>query len=220
MAPRTRRPRARRPRRRQYGGNKFNRLRRQAMVYSQTYTEVLPAGNIQCNAGGVFVVRFADIPQASNYMTLYKQFCIKKLQVMLLPRLNSYDANTTLSVATSYWVPRISYSIDDTPLVVAPANETSVLTDNGCKILTLDKKRSITCYPKPNIASVDPTIGTAVATRQRKTIWLNTSNPEVGNPGDMVQHGAIRYWVAANPLYNDYQFDVYYKVTFQMRDPA
>lgn len=220
MAPKSRRPRARRPRRRQYGGNKFNRIRKSSMAYSRVFTEVLNAGNIQLNTGGTFVCRFNDIPQAGQYAALYKQFCIKKLQIMLLPRLNSYDANTTASVATSYWVPRLVYSVDDTPGLQVPPTEISVLTDNGAKIVPLTNKATLTCWPKPAIGSQDIFSGTLVATRQRKMVWLNTESVDVSNNGQNVQHNGIRYFLSGNPLYNEFVFDVYYKITFQMRDPA
>lgn len=188
--------------------------------YSPVYTEMLAAGNVQLNTGGTFVCRFADIPQAAQYSNLYKQFCIKKLQVMLLPRLNSYDANTTASIATSYWLPRIVYSVDDTPGLQAPVNEISVLTDNGAKVLTMAQKTTLTCWPKPAIGSQDLFTGTYVATRQRQQVWLNTESGDVSNPGVNVQHNGIRYWISGNPLYNEFAFDVYYRITFQLRDPA
>lgn len=194
--------------------------RRQARVYSQTYTELVSAGNIQANAGGQFVCRFNDIPQAGQYAALYKQFCIKKLQVMLLPRLNSYDANTTASVGTSYWAPRLTYSVDDTPATTIPAAELDVLTDNGAKVISLTDKRTLTCYPKPSIAVMNVNDGAQVATRQRKAVWLNTNNVDTQLNGQNVQHHGIRYWLTANPLYNEFFFDVYYRITFQMRDPA
>lgn len=220
MAPRTRRPRARRPRRRQFGGNKFNRIRKSSMAYSRVFTEVLSAGNIQMNTGGQFVCRFNDIPQAGQYAALYKQFCIKKLQVMLLPRLNSFDANTTASVGTSYWAPRLVYAINDSPGTTAPVSEVDVLQDNGAKIVSLTNKKTLVCYPKPSIGATDLNSGVIAAIRQRKIVWLNTNNIDTTNNGQDVQHHGITYWLTGNPLYNEFFFDVYYKITFQMRDPA
>lgn len=191
---------------------------RQARVYSQTYTEVLQAGDVQTNTGGVFLCRFMDIPQNASYSNLYKQFCIKKLQVMLLPKFTEYTAGAP--AANFLQVPRLVYSVDDTPGLQAPTNEISVLTDNGAKVLSMKNKITLTCYPKPNIASIDLAATAAVATRQRKAVWLNTQSGDVTNSGETVQHGGIRYYISGNPLFNEYQYDVYYKITFQMRDPA
>lgn len=207
----------RRPRRRLglRGVRKFR-----AVAPPRVFTEIVQAGDIQVNAGGQFVCKFTDIPQWQQYSQLYKQFCIKKLQVMILPKLNSFDANTTLATGTSYWLPRIAYSVDDTPSTTAPAAELDILTDNGAKVLSMGRKLTLTCWPKPNLASVYTDTGAVVATRQRKMIWLNTTSPDVGNTGVNVNHGAIRYFITANPLYNEYQFAVYYKITFALRDPA
>lgn len=212
----------RRGRRRQGRKRMTWRPRRKVTVrkYSPTYTEIVAAGNIQANNGGQFVCRFVDIPQQAQYSSLYKQFCIKKLSVMLLPRLNSFDANTALAVGTSYWAPRLTYSVDDTPSTTIPGSELDVLSDNGAKVVSLTNKRTLTCYPKPSIGSIDTQLGSVVATRMRKAVWLNTNSADVANSGVNVQHHGIRYWLTGNPLYNDFMFDVYYKITFQLRDPA
>lgn len=186
-----------------------------------TFTEVFTTGSIPVNAGGTFYTAFSQIPQCAQYATLYKQFCIKKLQVTLMPRLNSFDPNTAGGTGLSFWAPRIAYSIDDTPSVINPTSELDVLTDNGVKVLSLGSKPiKMTCYPKPSINSIESGSGNPVSTRQRKIVWFNQRNTEVGNDGWSVPHGNIRYWISANPLLSDYQFDVYYKVTFSVRDPA
>lgn len=188
------------------------------MVYSQTYTELVDAGEVQNNAGGVFLCRFADIPQRTSYSTLYKQFCIKKLQVLLLPKFTErYAGDPTNNFLQ---VPRIAYSIDDSPATTIPASEIDVLTDNGCKVKEMKNKITLTCYPKPTVASIDLSSATAVATRQRKQIWFNTTSNDVTNDGTLVQHGGIRYYISANPAFNNYEYNVYYRITFQMRDPA
>lgn len=186
---------------------------------SHTFTEVFNNGNIPVNAGGTFYTTFSSIPQAAYYANLYKQFCIKKLEVTLMPRVNSFDPNTAGGTGLSFWEPRIAYSIADTPNVINPTAEGDVLTDNGVKLRSLSKPLKITCYPKPSVGltNID---GAPVAVRQRKAMWFNQRNNEVGNDGWSVPHGSIRYWISANPLLGDYQFDVYYKVTFAVRDPA
>lgn len=214
-----------------YNRRRMNRKRRAAgrrraarkniKTVSHTFTEVLTTGSIPVNAGGVFYTTFSAIPQAASYAALYKQFCIKKLQVSLMPRLNSYDPNTAGSVGLSYWAPRIAYSIADTPAVVNPTSELDVLTDNGVKVLTMGNKPiRMTCYPKPSISVISGADGNPVAVRQRKQVWFNQRNTEVANDGWSVPHGNIRYWISANPLLSDFQFDVYYKITFAVRDPA
>lgn len=197
-------------------GNRKSNIR----TLSHTFTEVLALDSLPVNAGGVFYTTFSQIPQAASYAALYKQFCIKKLQVTLMPRLNSFDPNTAGGTGLSFWAPRIAYSIADTPSVMNPTSELDVLTDNGVKVVSLGNKPvKMTCYPKPSVAMIGAD-SNPVAVRQRKAVWFNQRNAEVANDGWSVPHGNIRYWISANPLLSDYQFDVYYKVTFAVRDPA
>lgn len=190
----------------------------------QTFTEVLQAGDIPIGAGGVFKTKMDDIPQWQSYSDLYKQFCIKKLQVTIIPRLDNFplDINASIpSVGSSFWAPRLAYSIDDTPNVQIPATELDVLTDNGVKVLSMNKPIKLTCYPKPDVGMYDLVNLQTVAVRTKKQMWLNFKNTEVGNPGVSVPHGGIRFYISGNPLFNgQYMHNVYYKVTFSVRDPA
>lgn len=212
-----------RPRSRRTAGQKkkarFMRQRKLAFPM-RTFTEVYNAGGLSVNSGGVFTTTMSAIPQAGQYAALYKQFCIKKLEVTLIPRLNSFDPNTAGGTGLSFWLPRIAYSVDDSPDVLPPLSELDVLTDNGVKLVSMDKPIKMVCYPKPSIQSIESGSGNPVATRQKKQVWFNHRNPDVAADGWSVQHGSIRYWISANTLLSDFQFDVYHKVTFACRDPA
>lgn len=209
-------PRARRNRNARKGKKRttWRPKRRTSRTYSPVFTEMLQAGDLQINAGSQFVCKMSDVPQYANYSVLYKQFCIKKLQVMILPRLNEFGSGTGTTTGTSYWVPRLAYCIDSTPSTANPPNELSVLENNGAKVVMMNKKISITCYPKPSLGMQDMVNGGNVATRFKGPVWLNTDSTDVAYNGLNINHGAIRYWITANPLYSDYQFDVYYKITF------
>lgn len=195
---------------------KFRRAR--AMYGQRTFTEMLEASAVTVNSGGIWQCKFTDLPQAAQYSNLYKQFCIKKLQVILLPDFTSADASTLLSGTQ---MPRLAFAIDDTPNVNAPANELDVLTSNGSKVIVAGNKAVITCYPKPNIAPLVGAYGAYVATRTRGPVWLNTDAAEVAFSGTGLPHGGIRYWLSGAPLSPPYvQYSVYYKITFALRDPA
>lgn len=203
-------------------------LRRSLMAPSRTFTEIFPVqldqgGQVSTNSGGVFRVRFQDIPQAAQYSQLYKQFCIKKLHVMLLPRYSNVDPNNAIGVTLyDFFQTRLAFSIDDTPNVALPASEGDVLESNGAKIVSGIKKIGITCYPKPDMTVYNNATGNFNSYRIKKAVWFNTTNPaDVNYSGADVQHGAIRYWLTGNPTVASYvQYDVYFKVTFAMRDPA
>lgn len=189
-------------------------------TYNPTFSETFNAGGLQLNSGGMFRVRFNDIPQRADYAALYKQFAIRRMKVTIVPRLNSFDPNVN-GVAASIWQPRIVYAVNDTPITLNPAAEIDVLTDNGCKIRTLNNKPlSISCVPKPELVMND-LAGNRITMRQKKLVWLNLDSPDTNYNGQDVLHSGISYWISGNPsIAGDFVFDVYIKVTFSVRDPA
>lgn len=197
-------------------------IRRQAVVPTRTFTEVLDAGDLYSNAGGVFKVAFNSIPQYNEYSKLYRQFCIKKLQVMLLPLYTDSEINTATGTL-NYQATRIAWAVNDTPQLTSPGSELEVLEDNGAKVVIGHRKININCWPKPDLTMVSPGLvsNTYVATRTRKAVWLNTDATGQAYSGVGITHGGIGYWVSNNlanagiPV-----FKAYYKVTFSMRDPC
>lgn len=195
------------------------RYRKMAPKYP-TFTETIEAGSVQVGTGGVWKTQFNSLPQNVPYSQLYKQFCIKKLQVILLPSFTGADS-ALLTSGTE--MARLAFAIDDTPSVLTPTSELDVITANGSKIVSAGRKVVINCRPKPDLMSVgdNQPQPVHVATRIRGNVWLNTDNSAVNNSGTAVPHGSIRYWVSGAPLSLAYtQFTVYYKVTFSLRDPA
>lgn len=204
--------------RKRKAGMKRRAYRRRTPIH--TFTELFEAGTVQVGTGGTWKVAFNSLPQASQYSNLFKQFCIKRFQVMLLPTFNSNDPSLVVSGTE---MPRLAYAINDSPMLQDPINELSVLTSNGAKVITAGHKTTITCVPKPDIYSAalgkpDPV---PVATRWRGNVWLNTDAAEVGFSGTSVQHSGISYWLSGGPLSIPYtQYNVYYKLTVALRDPA
>lgn len=196
--------------------------RRVAGGAARTFTEVLDAGEINSNSGGTFKVQFDSIPQYQEYSKLYRQFCIKKLQVMLLPLYTDAEINTGLGTL-NYQATRIAFAVNDTPQLTTPGSELDVLEDNGAKVVLGHKKININCWPKPDLTMTSPGLvaNQYVAVRNRKAMWLNTDAPGQAYSGVDISHGGISYWVSNNlanmpvPV-----FKVYYKVTFGLRDPA
>lgn len=182
-----------------------------------TFTEMISASDVYTGTGGVWTCKFTDIPQASNYSNLYKQFCIKKFQVILLP---NYGAVDPAFIASAAQTARLAFAVDDTPSLNVPTSELDVITANGAKVVVGPKKTVITCRPKPNILTVSKGPG-VIATRIRGPVWLNTDALEVNNSGTNVDHFGIRYWCSTGPLsVGSAQYSVYYKITFALRDAA
>ena len=204
------------------GKPRRRRLLRRLINPSPTFTEMLQAGQLFAGAGGVFKASMAALPELSQYSALYSQYCIKRLEVILLPTYSSQEQNqaqsnfvnpvTTLGVAQS----RLAYAINDTSNEPNPLNELSVLEDNGCRVVPiLSKAIRLSCAPVADVGVVDRNsiLGVSVA-ESKKHRWLSFDS------GSEILHSGISYWISgastgsAPPV-----VDVYYRITFSVRDP-
>lgn len=195
-------------------------VRRRMVMYrrprqlTRTFTEVFDAGQWAPNTGKIFSVAMQDIPQAPFYASLYKQFCIRKFTAIIVPSWTSSDVGAVGATPMA----RLAYAVADTPINVTPATELSVLTENSSNIVLLDRIRKLTCRPKPDLTS-QTIAGVPVATSQKAPVWLNFNNPSVANPGNSVYHDGIQaFFTVAGPTPTPVQ--LYYKVTFSVRDPS
>lgn len=171
-------------------------------------------------AGGQIVFNMNAVPQTLQYQTLYRKYRILKAQVMFVPNWNSYDINTAVQnnslvpPLANYQRPRIVYSVDTTPGVTPPANETEALTQNGCRIRNLDNIIRINCKPVPNTKDSN---NNQMSFRDKYLNWQVTA----GLPTN-VDHTGISFWITQNtnlPLVASATISVYYKITFQLSDP-
>lgn len=176
------------------------------------------------NLGGVFSVRITDIPQIAQYAQLYKQYRINWVKVMLIPDWNSAQAdhnaaayNASLPIQ-NFGMARIAFAINNSPQLVAPVNEAIVLQDNGCKIKVIGQKWSTSFKPVPDVGVTSGTTANPIWTRQKFRQWFNFDTTLTGNNP---LHYGVSYFITqlvanttAAPTYN-----VYYKVSFSLRDP-
>lgn len=228
---------ARRPRR-QLRRMYRSRVRRNVLGYGvRTFTEMLNAGQLYTSTpsgstanGQVWKCKFTDLPQNVEYSKLYRQFAIKKLQLILLPRNTIPDLNNQQGFAGSggYGSIRLAWSIDNGSSLLPPSSEIDVLTANGAKVVVqTGKKIVINCRPTPDLItpfSTNPAVFAGM--RRRGLTWLNTDNGDQAYSGTGIYHGAIRTYATLNtvgPLTDEasvFAYDVYYKITFCLRDPA
>lgn len=199
------------------------RMRRRLINPQPTFVETYAGAQINANAGGVFQARITDIPQIAQYSTLYKQYRINWIKVMLIPAYgySSSDANAALynnANAVPYvGTARIAFAINDSPDTQAPANEGAVLTDNGCKIQSIVNKWSASFRPVPSVDVLAVGAAAGIATKQKYKQWFNFDTVTIGNNP---LHQGISYWITqtlgpgANGVFN-----LYYKVNFSLRDP-
>lgn len=229
----TRRPMARRPyakRRGRKGLRLYRRMR--ALNPMPTFVETFHSqdstfGDFQIPAGAgigrVFKVRISDIPQFAQYATLYTQYRINWIKVIVIPDFNTLATEANASqynstIPTSYvGMGRVVHAIQDSPGQVAPANENIVLEDNGCKINPLRAKWMVSFKAVPDIELTSQATGNAVLTRQRFKSWYNFDSVTTGNNPP---HGSVvSYWTLPGGGGGLLNCSVYYKVSFTLRDP-
>jgi len=190
------------------------------------FVEVLDGGYMNGNTGNIAGVQFQSIPQHTDYAALYRQFCITKLEIILVPEYNVAEVNAatynnSLTGPTPVYsgVARLAYAPVFSADVSAPSNEITVLTNNSAKIRQLfsNKPVKMVCRPVPALTQRDAVYGTNIAVSKRGQ-WLST-----GTDGAQVPHKGIQYWCTqqVNGAYAvSYTVaHVYYKVHFKLRDP-
>jgi len=215
MRARTFKPR-RRLRRAPRRAGRFNRrlVTNPQPVFTETYTGPV----ITPNSGGVFKFNIGDVPQITQYNNLYQKYRILKAQVILVPQYAQQDQNSgeyNAGASTyAHGMGRIVYAINDSPGLVAPGNEASVLQDNGCKIRAVKTMVKMACRPVPLYEDANGILMTL------KKKWLNFQIPPA--PAN-APHFGITYWYtqpflgATAQLNND--LISYVKLTFQLADP-
>lgn len=232
--PTTRLGRARKARYSGFGAAVSSLVRRRRMTFNPTptFVETLlsPATNTSpspllvgaAGRGGQFTVRISDIPQIADYVALYRQYRINWVKVMVIPDFNTASAdknaadyNGANTLANS-GMSRIAWVVNDTPAQADPANETDVLTDNGAKIRPFKTMWSASFRPRPDKFTSDAAGGAGVAVREKFNQWLSFAEQSGNNP----IHRGISYWIT-QPANNGAQinYNVYYKVSFSLRDP-
>lgn len=201
--------------------NRFYR-RRRAMynpmpVFTETAdfgSQVIPPGSVPFL--GQLNCTLNSIPQMGNYRALYNQARILKVQFLLVPNFTEYAQQAdVLSPNFSVTVPRMVYAIQDTANAQPPTSELDVLTDNGCKIKHFNKPIKITCRPVASLQQQSTLGGFASVTKRRQ--WLTTDAT-----GITVPHIGVNYAItqdAKNTANPQAQWNVYAKITFQLRDP-
>jgi len=183
-------------------------------VFTETYTGPV----LTPNSGGIFKFNIGDVPQISQYNNLYQKYRILRAQVILVPQYAQQDQNAgeyNAGASTyAHGMGRFVFAINDSPGLVAPGSEASVLQDNGCKIRAVKTMLKMSCKPVPLSEDANGILTTL------KKNWLNFQLPPApANPA----HFGITYWYtqpflgATAQLNND--LISYIKLTFQLADP-
>lgn len=205
----------RRPRRRARRNLRVQRTRmfNPAPIFTETYagpTIVVPQGGY----GNVLNFNMDYVPQLAQYSNLYQKYRILKAVVLMIPEFPNFDQNQAESnVAlsrTAYGQSRIAYAINDSPGLVAPVNELSVLQDNGCRIKQVSHQIKMSCRPVPDTKDSN---GNQMTFRNKYLTFQSTN----------INHYGISFWInqfvsnATGALDNNWV--TYVKLTFQLADP-
>lgn len=191
-------------------------------TFTETYLSPLNGGIVVGNQGGVFKVRISDIPQIADYQTLYRQYRINWVKVILVPDF----AGTSVDINTAYQnnaggvaqagLARIVWVKNTTPAVANPANEGEVLEDNGCKISPMLSKWTASFKPVTDKYTGDAGGGAGVAVREKFRGFLSFADQAGNNP----EHYGISYWLShQTPGGAQQTWKCYLKVNFTLRDP-
>lgn len=172
---------------------------------------------IVANVGQVFSANITQVPQVAQYQNLYRQYRINWIKVILVPKYNSVDGSAYLQTGRGNTLPRIVYSINDTPALAPPANEAEVLEDNGCKIRTIAKMWSCSFKPRADTQALFNAGAQNIGTRQRFAQWFNFP---ATFPAPAPEHYGVSAFISCAVQGSDIpKFDVYYKMSFSLRDP-
>lgn len=187
-------------------------------IFTESFILPAPGGQytLAPNAGGVLSVNIDDIPQVAQYNTLYQKYRILKVKFICIPTHNSASADVNAQLPAggmlNAGLSRVVFAVNDSPNLVAPANEATVLEDNGCKIVCGSPKLTMSCRPVPD---------TQDSLNNRFTMKNKFLNFSAVGPN--IAHYGITWWHSQPVLPGGAGYGVpylvYCKLTFQLSDP-
>lgn len=203
-------------------------IRSQVMTkaVNPTFVETFKVPNILVLSAAPYLdawkVRISDIPQIAQYQNLYTQYRINWVKHILIPQYATQDANQAGANGATpglgyVGLPRMAYSIQDSPNVQVPVSEDAVLEDNGCKIVPIKSKFSMSHRPVPDVAEFANAGGQTVYTKQKYKQWFNFA--AAAFPGNNPLHGAVSVSLTLPGGNGSMTFYHYVKVSFSLRDP-
>lgn len=187
-------------------------------IFTECYNGgTISTGGVSAGSGGIFQVALTDLPQVASYQALYRTFRILKMEVIVIPNQN---VNTGVSPATGAvglmpFVPYFAHSIDNSNDLVAPTSEAEVLENDGVHLTQLTKALHIKLAPVPALQVTGTGAGGAVGV-DLPNRWL-----AFDDAGVAVKHNGVSWWMNnyAGSASTSSQSTLFYKVTFQCRDP-
>jgi len=171
-----------------------------------TFTETYFAGQIVAGAGGLFQPRMGSITEIADYAALYRSYKVLKVEIIVLP-----DTNSAAVSVGNAGIGQMIYAVDPSAELVAPGNAVDVLNNNAVKMVNLDK---------PLRVRFKPVAATTVGILGGGTVGISTKEPWLSlDDGLPILHNGVTYWFQNTSAGANNTAHVYYKITFQCKDP-
>jgi len=142
----------------------------------------LTGGGAASGAGLNF--QLTNLPNSSEFTSLYDQYQIKAVKVSLIPRHTEVNASTTV-VQGNVW------SVLDYDDTTAPVNVDQLLQYQNLKRTQMSKIHSR--YLRPMVASEIFQSGIASGYAPRRKIWIDVASPAT-------EHYGVKFWFDALPI--------------------
>lgn len=174
--------------------------------------------NAPAGTGFALGMKMTDLPQVANYSTLFTQYKILGVKLLIIPRATNTDSSTLQAgVVSGVANTRIAYAIQDSADYNPPASEIDVLACNGAKVRTGNRPFTVKYRPVPRLDQTDGTTLNTVGVGA-KPQWINFDSH-----GADVLHYGVNMWVTtpANSVgaYPIAVNDIYAYISFACRDP-
>lgn len=186
---------------------RFRNISRVAATSSQPiFSEMYKMDEITAGTGGTFTFSMSQVPEHANYGVLYRNFRILKAQVLIIP-----NHNVSEVTVSPVGLGRFTFAVNNSPNVPDPTTEADVLVDNGAKVKMLTRPMKINCTPYAQLTQGVLGGGTTFTSRSKQYLDFDS--------GQTTPHKGISWWYSNNGSGANQTAQLYYKVTFQLRDP-
>lgn len=214
--PRYARRKSRMPRNKMYR-RRVRRVRRAPQVHTFSCTTRLTditasISNlgVQTNIATAYQFNLNQLPNTSEFTTLFDQYKIKSAKITFVPGGNNALISPLSGVSSSFGFGRFLSAIDYDD-ATAPSAETDLLQYQSLKITNPMQTHTRTLSPKVLAAIYQSAIATSYESRNAP--WIDVGNPAVPHYGLKVWVNAPLSTVAASITYN-----VYLKLTFACKN--
>ena len=169
-------------------------------------------------AGTVLGVSMTNLPQLAQYSNLYQRYKILRATWTIIPDATSYDLATTIGTGFAvYTNSRCVYAINDTVPAASgvptpPANEQSILQDNGCKIRSGNRVIKFSNRP---VCQIQDQFNVSVNLRNQFISFA--LGPEANHYGVSLGFTTTGVYTTPPPVLPTWS--IYCKLTFQVADP-